>query len=198
MHSSFKVTGVPKRIIHVFYLKLIKSIYRFEYKTSNIFQVNFLKEKLKSNCFSKKSFWGTWTECNVEIPALTPRASPYPSSLVLLRALVKLSDKPIKRVIGRNICEPLLMLDPVLNVTHRVKSHKIILKICTLLSETKLRFSNGPLQQIQMTLLYSSFWEALTSPLFAEKLWNFAQRRKKKVLSLSKEILFQFNGTITF
>lgn len=33
-----------------------------------------------------------------------------------------------------------------------------------------------------MTFSYYSFWEALTSALFAATLWNFAERKKKKIL----------------
>lgn len=55
------------------------------------------------------------------------------------RKQVKLSDKQIKQVlqIGRNIREPLFALDPVLNVTHQVKSLEIILKISALLTKVK-------------------------------------------------------------
>lgn len=54
--------------------------------------------------------------------------------------LVKLSDKQIKKImqIGRNIRQPLFVLDPVLNETHQVESPEIILKISALLTEAKL------------------------------------------------------------
>lgn len=52
---------------------------------------------------------------------------------------VKLSDKQMKRImqIGRNICEPVFVLGPVLNVTDQVKRLEIILKISALLTKAK-------------------------------------------------------------